>query len=67
VVIVKDSDGRILGFLDRSPYSFLPSSSSLTRPRIAVVVVRGNFGNPEERERPLLETVTMGLINAQLI
>jgi hypothetical protein len=34
--------------------------------RIAVTDVRGQFGNPNEGERPPLEAVTTGLVKAQL-
>jgi hypothetical protein len=33
--------------------------------RVAVAVARGQFGNPEEGERPLLEAGNIGLVKRQ--
>jgi hypothetical protein len=33
--------------------------------RVAIVVARGQFGNPDEGEHPLFETCTRGLVKRQ--
>jgi hypothetical protein len=38
---------------------------SVSQSRVAVAEARGQFGSPEEVERPLLEAVTIGLVKTQ--
>jgi hypothetical protein len=38
---------------------------SVSQSRVGVAEARGQFGNPEEVERPPLEAVTRGLVKTQ--